>query len=322
MFSTLLGALPVDPDRPAVAGDATETRLDDVAALGATGLELVSDGRAPTRPEDEASSVVARWQAATDASPVPVKAVLLGPWSGAVSSGAVSSGASGAVRSSSGAASAGADQLRATILALAAAGCALVEITEPDAAAIATDPSATAAFSAAHRRLLDGTEGIHASLTLPPANVDGTPPAVLFDLAYASYAFDLIGGPDNWRLIVQAPTDRGIIVGALGLKAGADETREVLVWAAHYAASTNGRGLARVGLANAPAAPGSPPPVRAEMLRKLELVAEASRVAAVEEPGEMAALLDRRAVDPRSMSGGRFAPARRRGPVRRARTGR
>jgi len=279
----------------------------------------VSDGGSPSRPGDEAEAAVARWQAATDASPVPVKAVLLGPWSGAVSSGAVSSGA---VASSSGDASAAADQLRATILALAAAGCALVEIAEPDAAAIATDPSAATAFSAAHRRLLDGTEGIHASLTLPPANVDGTPPAVLFDLAYASYAFDLIGGPDNWRLIVQAPADRGIIVGALGLAAGADETREVLVWAAHYAASTNGRGLARVGLANAPAAPGSPPLTRAEMLRKLGLVAEASRVAAVEEPGEMAALLDRRAVDPRSMSGGRFAPARRRGPVRRARTGR
>jgi hypothetical protein len=312
MFSTLLGALPVDPDRPAVAGDATETRLDDVAALGATGLELVSDGGTPSRPGDEAAAIVARWQTAADASAVPVKAVLLGPWSGVVSSGAFSSGD----------ASAAADQLRATILALAAAGCALVEIAEPDAAAIATDPFAATAFSAAHRRLLDGSEGIHVSLALPPANVDGTPPAVLFDLAYASYAFDLIGGPDNWRLIVQAPADRGIIVGALGLAAGADETREVLVWAAHYAASTNGRGLARVGLANAPAAPGSPPPARAEMLRKLGLVAEASRIAAVEEPGEMAALLDRRAVDPRSMSGGRFAPARRRGPVRRARTGR
>jgi hypothetical protein len=317
MFSTLLGALPVDPDRPAVAGDATEARLDDVAALGATGLELVSDGGAPSRPDDEASDVVARWQTAADASAVPVKAVLLGPWSGVVSSGAVSSSTV-----SLGDASAAADQLRATILALAAAGCPLVEIAEPDAAAIATDPSAATAFSAAHRRLLDGSEGIHASLALPPANVDGTPPAVLFDLAYASYAFDLIGGPDNWRLIVQAPADRGIIVGALGLAAGADEAREVLVWAAHYAASTNGRGLARVGLANAPAAPGSPPPARAEMLRKLGLVAEASRIAAVEEPGEMAALLDRRAVDPRSMSGGRFAPARRRGPVRRARTGR
>ena len=315
MFSTLLGALPVDPDRPAGAGDATEARLDALAALGATGLELVSDGGSPSRPGDEASAVVARWRAAADASAVPVKAVLLGPWSGTVSPGAVSSGAvspGDGSRDASDAASGAADQLRATVLALAAAGCALVEITEPDAAAIATDPAAATAFSVAHRRLLDGSEGIHASLALPPANVDGTPPAALFDLAYASYAFDLIGGPDNWRLIVQAPADRGIIVGALGLAAGADETREVLVWAAHYAASTNGRGLARVGLANAPAAPGSPP-TRTEMLRKLGLVAEASRIAAVEEPGEMAALLDRRAVDPRAASGGRFAPARRRG---------
>ena len=143
-------------------------------------------------------------------------------------------------------------------------------------------------------------------------NLDGAPPATFFDLAYASFAFDLIAGPDNWRLIAQAPGDRGIVCGALGLGPDADETREVLIWAAHYAASTSGRGLARVGLANAPAARGEPAPLRADVLRKLALVAEASRIAAVESSDEMAGLLDRRAVDPRAMSGGRFAPARRR----------
>jgi hypothetical protein len=259
--------------------------------------------------------VVARWQAAANASPVPVKAVLLGPYSTAHRSatGARAATTATAKKTTTRAAMASVDRLRAAIAAFATAGCELVEIAEPDAAGIATDPAAAAAFTAAHRALIDGNEGIHASLALPAANLDGTPPAVLFDLAYASYAFDLIGGPDNWRLIVQAPADRGIIVGALGLAEHADETREVLVWAAHYAASTNGRGLARVGLANAPAAPGSPPPTRAEMLRKLGIVADAGRIAAVEEPGEMAALLDRRAVDPRAASGGRFAPARRRG---------
>ena len=299
MFSTLLGSLPAGPDGPVAAGDEPEAHLEDVAALGATGLELVSDGGRPAGATEEAAAVVARWQAATDASAVPVKAVLLGPYSSSLPTNADARGA--------------AERLQATIVALAEAGCPLVEIAEPDAGGIASDPPAAAAFAAAHGRLVDGSEGIHASLALPAANLDGTPPAVLFDLAYASYAFDLIGGPDNWRLIVQAPADRGIIVGALGLAERADETREVLVWAAHYAASTNGRGLARVGLANAPAAPGSPAPTRAEMLRKLGIVAEAGRIAAVEEPGEMAALLDRRAVDPRAASGGRFAPARRRG---------
>ena len=304
MFSTLLGALPVGPDDPVAAGDEPEAHLEDVAALCATGLELISDGGGPSIVTGDPSAVVTRWQTAANASAVPVKAVLLGPYSTAHRAAKAAKAAK--------AATASAERLRATIVALAEAGCPLVEIAEPDATGIATDPAAAAAFAADHRRLVDGSEGIHASLALPAANLEGTP-EVLFDLAYASYAFDLIGGPDNWRLIVQAPADRGIIVGALGLAERADETREVLVWAAHYAASTNGRGLARVGLANAPAAPGSPPPTRAQMLRKLAIVAEASRIAAVEEPGEMAALLDRRAVDARSASGGRFAPARRRG---------
>ena len=310
MFSTLLGALPIDPARPPAAGDEAEARLDDVAALGATGLELISDGGGPADPADAAVSVVARWAAASAASAGPVKAVLLGPFSGARALGQELGRE--VDRGPGASADELADQIRATIRALAGAGCALVEIAEPDAAAIATDPLAATAFAAAHRRLVDGSEGIHASLALPAGNLDGTPPLVLFDLAYASYAFDLIGGPDNWRLVVQAPTDRGIICGAQGLAPGAEESREVLVWAAHYAASTNGRGLARVGLANAPLAPGDPPTSRAEVLRRLWLVAEASRIAAVESGEEMAALLDPRAVDIRSAAMGRYAPARRR----------
>jgi hypothetical protein len=202
--------------------------------------------------------------------------VLLGPFSSAHSTGV--------------AAEETADRIRSTVIALAAAGCPLVEIAEPDALAIATDPAAAATFAAAHRRIVDGTEGIHASLALTGGNVDGMPAAALFDLAYASYAFDLIAGPDNWRLIVLAPADRGIVCGALDLAPGADETRELLVWAAHYAASTNGRGLARVGLANAPLAPGAPTPARSDVLRKLAVVAEASRIAAVDSGEEMASL--------------------------------
>jgi hypothetical protein len=299
MFSTLLGALPADPSRPVAGGDEVAGRLDDVSALCATGLDLVSDGSAPADPDQPIETTIARWQAAAAASAVSAKAVLLGPFSSARATGGDSLEI--------------ADRLRATIVALAAAGCPLVEIAEPDALAIATDPAAAAAFAAAHRRLVDGTEGIHASLALTGGNHDGVPPDVLFDLAYASYAFDLIAGPDNWRLVVQAPGDRGIVCGALDLAPGADETRELLVWAAHYAASTSGRGLARVGLANAPVAPDAPPPARSDVLRKLSVVAEASRIAAVESGEEMASLLDPRAIDIRSAAMGRFAPYRRRG---------
>jgi hypothetical protein len=300
MFSTLLGPLPDDPDRSATEADADLRRLDNVAALGAAGLDLVSAGSAPDGPDRSAADVVAEWQAASSAGAVPVKPVLLGPWTSARATGSEPL--------------ADAERLNRTILALAAAGCPLVEVAESDALDIVADPVAAAAFAAAHRRLLDGVHGLHCSLAVTGGNVDLAGAATFFDLAYASYAFDLIAGPDNWRLITQAPADRGIICGAISLAKGAMATREVLVWAAHYAASTNGRGLARVGLANAPAAPADPPPTRAEVLRRLAIVAESSRIAAVESSEEMAGLLDPRALDPRSAAFGRFAPARHRRP--------
>ena len=297
MFSTLLGPLPPPPD-------GHDAPLDDVAALEATGLELVTDGTDPAGSAEDAAAVVARWRAVAAASGVTVKQVLAGPWSTA--------GATGAN------AAAIAERLRPTILALASAGCSFVEIAETDAQSVAVDPAAALAFADAHRKLVDGTEGVHCSLALTGGNLDGAGPATFFDLAYASYAFDLIAGPDNWRLIAQAPADRGIVCGAIGLAPTADATREVLVWAAHYAASTGGRGLARVGLANAPAPRGEPAPARDAVLRRLEIVAEATRIASVESGEEMAGLLDPRAIDPRSAALGRFAPQRRRasGPRR------
>ena len=310
MFSTLLGPLSPDPDDPAPSdaaasgGDVAATdaavdraRLESVAALEAIGLELVTDGSA-ARPDEPAAGVVARWQSAAAASGASVKQVLVGPWSSATRTG--------------GDPSAVAEALRPTILALAEAGCPLVEIAEADAAVIAADPAAAGRFGEAHRRLVDGSEGVHCSLALTGASFDGAGPATFFDLSYASYAFDLIAGPDNWRLIVEAPADRGVICGAIGLAPGADTTRELLVWAAHYAASTRNRGLARVGLANAPSPAGAASPSRGEVLRRLAIVAEASRIASVESAEEMAGLLDPRASDPRSATGARFAPDRRR----------
>ncbi len=309
MFSTLLGPLPVEPNRSADSADERDRALDDVVDLEATGLELISDGGEPPGPDVEAATIVDRWKAAAGASGAPVKQVLLGPWS---ASRRVAPGSRKAGSPDAGSADAAAERLRPAIAALAAAGCPLVEISEPDVLPIAGDPAAASAFTSAHARLVDGSEAVHCSLALGGGNLDGAGPAAFFDLAYASYAFDLIAGPDNWRLIAEAPADRGIVCGALGLGAGSDETREVLVWAAHYAASTRGRGLARVGLANAPAAAGDPGPTRADVLRRLAIVAEASRIAAVESSAEMVGLLDPRAIDPRSAARGRFAPARRR----------
>lgn len=288
MFSTLLGPLPADAD--------AEPTDSDVVALAAVGLELVSDGGAPARLGDAPAAVVARWRAAAEAvSPVPVKAVITGPY--------------GAARAAGRDPDSTAETLREVVLALAEAGCPLVEVVEDAALAVAADPAEAAAFRASHLRLLDGSEAIHASLALTGGNLDTAPESTFFDLAYASFAFDLIHGPDNWRLIAKAPGDRGIVCGAMRMTPGADRTREVLVWAAHYAASTSGRGSARVGLANAPA-DGST--TRADALERLAVVAEASRLAAVEDPTTLARMLDPRAVDPRSAALGRYAPAARR----------
>src|SRR5260221_547350 len=118
----------------------------------------------------------------------------------------------------------------------------------------------------------DGLAGsIHLSLVVTGGNADTAGSAMFFDLPYASYAFDLIAGPDNWRLIAEAPGDRGIVCGALDPAAGASDGPEILVWAAHYAASTGGRGLERVGLANASSLAGLD---RDSARAKLALVAD------------------------------------------------
>lgn len=299
MFSTLLGPMPV-PSEPI-----TDHPHDAVVTLAGIGLDLVSDGSSGALPGADPADVVTGWRAAAAADAAgaaPVKQVLVGPYSWARAAGSDPRAA--------------AEALRPIVLALAAAGCPFVEIAEADALAIATDPVERAAFVEAHRLLVDGDEAVHVSLALTGGNLDEAGPSTFFDLAYASFAFDLIAGPDNWRLITEAPGDRGIVCGALSPAADGDETRELLVWAAHYAASSNERGLARVGLANAPSLAGLAYDVA---LRKLRVVAEAARFAAVEPSEEMAGLLDRRAVDPRaSASGRRFAPEQRRGRTGRA----
>ncbi len=275
--------------------DPGPTPSESAEALAGLGLDLLTDGGDPVEPGVEPADAVARWAAIAGACALPVKAVLLGPYSAARRDGSDPAAA--------------AEALRPLILALAAGGCSIVEIAEPGALAIARDVNERSAFVDAHRRLVDGSEGIHASLALTGGNLDAAGPATFFDLAYPSYAFDLIAGPDNWRLVTQAPADRGIVCGALDPRPGGDESPELLVWAVQYAASSNGRGLERVGLANASSLAGLS---RAEAMRKLRIVADAARIATVESAEEMAGLLDPRAVDARSAALGRFEPVRRR----------
>jgi hypothetical protein len=126
---------------------------------------------------------------------------------------------------------------------------------------------------------------------------------------------DLIDGPDNWRLVADAPGDRGVICGAMSTAIVADEGPEVLLWAAGYAGSTGGRGAARVGLATA----GSLADLSWEVAaRKVRRLGEAARLAAAPREERLRAI-DPRAIDARSAALGRYEPRPPRPPRARER---
>jgi methionine synthase II (cobalamin-independent) len=319
MFATVLGGLP----RPVPTIGVRDDDFDDVdeavrevvAAQELAGLEPLTDGRlrwsdllAPLRGLAGGSTwrgplTVADWSFAASCTTRAVKQALPGPYT----AGRRLHPGGRRRRSLT---LALADALHAEVLALAEAGCPLVEIDEPDAVAIGDNEAERRLFREVHGRLTDGVTGTHLSLALTGGNVDTAGDATVFAAPYASYAFDLIAGPDNWRLVARAPGDRGIVCGALSAAPDSNDGPEVLVWAAHYAASTGGRGLARVGLANAPDLAALD---WAAARTKLVRLGEAARIAAAESPSEMATALDPRAIDPRSAATGRFTarPGRR-----------
>jgi hypothetical protein len=194
-----------------------------------------------------------------------------------------------------------ASSVRAELLEVAQAGCAYVEVHEP--AVVGLSASTASAFAAAHEGLLQGLDGVHCSLVITGGNAEHVGVRTLLTAPFASVAFDLIDGPENWRLVAATPGDRGIICGAVSGRPVADQ-KEVLLWAAEYAASTGARGMARVGLATAGSL-SSLPWDRA--IQKLSVLGEAVRLAELP-PKERAARLDPRSVDIRSAAMGRFDP--------------
>ena len=108
-----------------------------------------------------------------------------------------------------------------------------------------------ARFRDLHQVLLEGVTGTHLSLAITGGNANGAGIDTILAAPYSSLAVDLVAGPDNWYLVVDTPGDRGIVCGAMPADADHDEGPETLLWAAGYAASTKGRGPARVGLATA-----------------------------------------------------------------------
>lgn len=281
VFATILGPLPPIDGLPPDAPEAD--RIAALVALQAeAGIGLLTDGGAPSAGEDP----VARWRAvAAVAGEHPVKASLAGPGAFAGSDRAATDAAL--------------ERLVDEVRALDLAGCPFVELVEP---VLPGDPAGIERLVAAHRRLTDalGPLATHLGLALGPgAERLGD---ALFATAYRSFAFDLIAGPDDWRIAVRVPGDRGVICGAIDPGSPGPGDLESAIWAARYAASTGGRGLERVGLAVAPgldrlAGRLAPAELAATVRRKLRTVGEVVRLAGASRT-ELAELADPRALGP------------------------
>lgn len=352
MFATLAGGLPVPPaaadddaagDGERAAGETPLHRVvEDQRALG---LEPISDGllewpegavvgtalalggrlvparsrsrgstgaaaaavRFTGRPRPPEPRFVERWRAtAALAAPAAAKVVVGGPYSIAALAAAEPSERARLAHEL-------AEVLNAELLDLEAAGCPFVQIDEPAAATIGRAPVERRRFVEAEARLLAGLSRLHPSLAILGGSADGAGPATIFEAPYRSYLFDLVAGPDNWYLVAAAPGDRGIICGVVpGSPSLGPVGVEVLVFAAQYAASMNGRGGERVGLASAGTFSGLS---YAEALARMRLLADGARAAAAIAAGDREAArrwLDRRSWDMRA--GGRprrVAPDRR-----------
>ena len=295
MFATLLGAYPAPSD----PGSPDEGVRGVIAELEAAGLEPLSDGHgaAEARLPSDATRIVKAWRLAASSTDRAVKQTLVGPYTLGRRRADANSADPATV----------AEPIREAIAALAAAGCPMVEIEEPAAVDVGDDEHERRRFMAGLSAVTAGFgDLVHLSLVLVGGNVDSLGAATIYDLPFSSYAFDLIAGPDNWRLIAQAPADRGIVVGALDPSPVAGDRPEVLVWAAQYAASIGGRGLVRVGIANASGLDGL---TRERARAKVEALGHAARAAASTSAEELAAVLDPRAIDIRSAAAGRYVPA-------------
>ena len=282
MFATLLGALP----RPPLDPDALTAALVEAAigAQEAAGLEPLTDG-GPARRE----GIVEAWRLAAGFTDRAVKQAVLGPYTqGRTIQETV----------------ARATALNLELRALATAGCPLIEVHEPAATLIGSDEAERARFREAHTRLLGGLEGTHLSLAITGGNAHEAGIETLLAAPYDSLALDLVAGPENWRLVVATPGDRGIVCGALSVEAADDDALELLLWAAAYAASTAARGAGRVGLASA----GSLERLDWERaVRKLARLGDVAQTADLP-PDALRRAMDPRAVDIRSAALGRVVP--------------
>lgn len=324
MFATLLGALPrpTGPDGRPISDDDSAV-IAVLEAQVAAGIEPLTDGRlrgnrpfglissgdSQDRPGDpgegvpawDPSLVVRDWQFAASATSGLVKQALPGPYS-------LGRRIEGPDRATT--TLAYARVLRAQILALAEAGCQLIEIEESDAHLIGVAPDELARFAEAHTLMLEGVSGVHCSLAITGGNADTAGIETILAAPYASLAVNLIDGPDNWRLVTSTPGDRGIICGVVSASEASDDGPELMLWAAAYASASGGRGATRVGLGTAA---GFEALTWDVAVRKMNALGEAARLAQLPLSGA-AAHLDPRGIDSKSAAMGRYVPRSGRRP--------
>jgi hypothetical protein len=325
VFATLLGALP-QPTADA-GGAAGDPLVAVVRAQEAAGLEPITDGRLRDpgfhrlaglllrRGDVKAAvaTVLEGWRVVAGATERATKQALPGPYS-------IGLRTRGTEREREARTLGAAEALAEIVAALARAGCPLVEIEESEAHRL-TGAAEHDLFRDAHRRLTQGDAGsrgggqhgvgndeagggIHRSLSVVGGSVPQAAIDVVLEAPYASLAVDLIAGPDNWYLVRRAHGERGVIAGVQS--AGAvDEAKEVMLWAAHNAASSARRGSERVGIGSA----GSWANLTWEAaLRKMHRLGDAARLAAMPLGEELAQSLDPRAVSARRAAVGHGPP--------------
>jgi hypothetical protein len=324
--------------------DALRERLvaEVIAAQVESGMDLLSDGqvRWPDMTEavrvllfegrlDEVRPLLAAWTAAASAAPegTTVAQAMPGPYTlGRLATGDAVRRTRAAgeeppdgdlLREARSAVTLGiAGALGREVEALVAAGCGMIVVEEPHAVEIGADAWERTLFTSASRRLLDRADGAHCMLSVVGGSADGAGGATIFDAPWHSILVDLVEGPDNWRLVRQAPGDRGVVCAALRVREDglvADQSPE-LVWASQYAASANDRGIDRVGIANATRLADRTPEAARAALRQL---AQAARYAVLPLADAVEAGLD-----PRTIRDARPVPAKRAARRRQAREGR
>jgi methionine synthase II (cobalamin-independent) len=250
-----------------------EVALPDGAKVMAPRFDRAPRWQAPITVDD--------WQSAAEATELPVKQTLVGPYTiarladpGGAPRGTLALGL--------------AEAMNTELRALAAAGCPVIQVDEGGLTTIGDDADEWALYGATQQRLTAGLEDHHLSLGIYRGAVDRAGHTSILDGPYRSYLVDGLAGPDAWRFVFAVPPERGIIVGALDASLSVRDAPELMVWAMAWAAQ-RGRTGDRIGVApnGSLRALG-----RHEARRKIEEMGESVRIASMGPLQEVAEALD------------------------------